>query len=411
MRVELHILQNFPPSNLNRDDTGSPKDTDFGGYRRARISSQCLKRNIRWSNAFASEVEGRIAIRTKRSWERVAEILQKQHEKLEYEAAMVAKAVIGKLIGAADAQGKTSVLYYVGNDELGFLAQEIAKRWEEIAPTIPTEGAKTDTVEKPTKGAKKKAEKQAESALTEAVQPIANAYKKRYEGKVNAIDIALFGRMLADDPTLNIDASCQVAHALSTNRVSMDFDYFTAVDDLKPEDTSGAEMIGTIGFNSSCFYRYAVIDVNQLAGNLGADDKTVGYQPALDGIRGFIKGSIEAIPTGKQNSFAARTFPSLVMAVVRSDNSQPMSLANAFERPIYPSQENSLVAGSIKALDKHWEDLNQMYGLNGASTFVTVLKDVDRLSNLANNRCDSIEELLERTMLAINEAWEKEAKK
>jgi CRISPR system Cascade subunit CasC len=170
-----------------------------------------------------------------------------------------------------------------------------------------------------------------------------------------ARDVALFGRMLADLPEARVDAACQVAHAISTNRVNMEFDYYTAVDDLKPEDTQGADMIGDVQFNSACFYRYLNVDIEQLAANLG-DDRAA----AIETVRAFIQAAIEAIPTGKQNSMAAQNPPSLVLAVVRRHGA--WSLANAFVEPVRPTANENLIVGSIRKLDEYWARLSGMYG-------------------------------------------------
>src|SRR5690606_17698699 len=147
------------------------------------------------------------------------------------------------------------------------------------------------------------------------------------EGSRGAADLALFGRMIADKADWNVEASCQVAHAISTNRVQMDFDFFTAVDDFKPRDTAGSDMMGTIQFNSSCFYRYAVLDVGALRANL---DQGEGGDALLEkSIGAFLRAFVSAIPTGKQNGMAAHNFPSYALALVR-DAGQPISLANAF---------------------------------------------------------------------------------
>jgi CRISPR system Cascade subunit CasC len=166
--------------------------------------------------------------------------------------------------------------------------------------------------------------------------------------------------MLADQAGLNIDAACQVAHALSTNRVSMEMDFFTAVDDLKErrEDDAGAGMLGTVEFNSACFYRYANIDLTGLTRNLDGDEGL-----ARRTVEAFLKASIHAIPTGKQNTFAAHNPPSLVLAVVREGGL--FSLANAVEKPVRPDQNGSLVQNSMKALDAYWGRLGRMFGGDG----------------------------------------------
>ncbi len=411
-KLELHILQNFPPHNLNRDDTGAPKDTEFGGYRRGRISSQCLKRSIRWSPSFGAELGGRIAIRTKRSAERLAEILTTAHAQDAKAAERVARAAIGKLVTAVDGDGKTNVLFYVGPDELEAVAARLNDVWGTLAPALaaePTQEEPTDTAkpdEKAKGKGKAKKEKQADTGLDDAVSPVIEGYLKEYDGTVGTADVALFGRMLAEKPTLNIDAACHVAHAISTNRVSMDFDYFTAVDDLNPGGETGAGMIGTAMFNSSCFYRYAVIDLGQLYGNLGDDQREGTREHALAAVRAFIRGAVEAIPSGKQASTAAYTPPGFVMAVVRPNGGQPMSLANAFEKPVAPRHDSGLVAESVGRLDTHWRELTRMYGERGARPIVAAMDSVaGTLETLAPYRCAGIDELLERSIETLGSEW------
>ena len=408
MKLELHILQNFPPHNLNRDDTGSPKDTEFGGYRRARISSQCLKRSIRWSNAFTNELSGSIGTRTKRAVEVIAKKMQESHGKESDEATAVASAVISKLIARTDEEGKTNVLFYVGDDELESIATRVNENWEEVSPAVATWLEAKPEIDEDEEGKRKKLSKTEEKALKAAEEALKNSiadlvkeYVKDHKGKVGSVDIALFGRMLAEQPTLNIDAACQVAHAISTNRVSMEFDYFTAVDDLNPEEETGAGMIGTVGYNSSCFYRYAVIDLEQLAENLGNEQDL-----AKEGVRAFIRGAVAAIPSGKQNSFAAHTPPSFVMTVIRENGSSPMSLANAFEKPIRPDNQHGLVHQSISALDTHWKSLADAYGSNGTHPFAMVVANgTDPLSNLGDHRCNGLDQLVEQTMRTIDDTW------
>ncbi len=140
-----------------------------------------------------------------------------------------------------------------------------------------------------------------------------------------SLDLALFGRMVADNPELNVDASAQVAHALSTHEIVPEYDYFTALDDLQPEDNAGAAMLGSLEFNSSTLYRYANININELAYNLDQDS-------AITGAVSFVKEFLLTMPTGKQNTFANKTLPSYVMVNLRTDT--PVNLVSAFEEPV-----------------------------------------------------------------------------
>jgi CRISPR system Cascade subunit CasC len=173
-----------------------------------------------------------------------------------------------------------------------------------------------------------------------------------------AVDVALFGRMLADMPEVNQDAACQVAHAISTHRVEREFDYFTAVDDMGDADETGAGMIGQLEFNSATFYRYAVIDANKLLKNLKNDKEL-----ALSAVEAFAQAVARAIPTGKQNTFAAHNPPSFVGVVLRSGG--PLSLSNAFEKPISPRFDQSLTGLSVAALAAYEEDLAKAYANAG----------------------------------------------
>lgn len=173
---------------------------------------------------------------------------------------------------------------------------------------------------------------------------------KRALNERPAIDIALFGRMVADDPSLNFDAAAQVAHAISTHAIHNEYDYFTAVDDCAPEDNAGAGHLGTVEFNSSTLYRYATVNVAELARSLKEDTACV--------VRGFADAFIRSMPTGKQNTFANRTRPDAVYVAVRGD--QPVNFAAAFEKPVTAGQ-NGYVQGSVHALVNYAQETYRDY--------------------------------------------------
>jgi CRISPR system Cascade subunit CasC len=136
----------------------------------------------------------------------------------------------------------------------------------------------------------------------------------------------------------------------------MEMDFYTAVDDLKARDEeTGAGMMGTVEFNSSCFYRYANIHLEQLEKNL-QDDSSLAHKA----VEAFLRASVEAIPTGKQNSMAAHNPPALIFATVRDRGL--WSLANAFVQPVRPDHARSLIQNSVLALDGFWGKLNRVYG-------------------------------------------------
>lgn len=372
--VEVHALQNFAPSNLNRDDTGAPKDAFFGGTRRARVSSQCLKRSIR--RHFASLVEQKVlatddvAVRTKRVLEALTKSLVAQgHD--EAEAEEKARLTLAAMELSVKEDGKSEYLLFLGKREISEIARIISEKWDSVTAfaKAPTEG------KKPGK-AKKQAAQSADPELKKALEKVFNGGK--------AVDVALFGRMLADMPEKNQDAACQVAHAISTHAVEREFDFYTAVDDLKPEDTAGADMMGTVEFNAACFYRYAVVDWDKLVDNLQGDKEL-----AAKGLRAFLEGFVVAEPTGKQNTFAAHNPPEFVAVSVRR-NTAPRNLANAFETAIRVKKDESLTRKSAEELAKKAEALQAAFGgegktfvlnlveakLDGFGTVMPVLKDI-----------------------------------
>ena len=346
MIVELHIIQNFAPSNLNRDDSNTPKDCEFGGCRRARISSQCIKRSVRRHSAFADTVKsggGEVGIRTKRLKMRLVELLVEKHGKPVAEAEKAAVAIIDLLgfkLGEAE---KTEYLLYLGEGEVKELADIALSTWDGL---VALEIGK----EKKKKDAPPEALKQAQDALKSVVA------KSRKDARCYAADIALFGRMVADNKNMNVDAACQVAHALSTHKVEMEMDYFTAIDDLQPCEDSGSDMIGVVEFNSSCFYRYSAIDLNKLNENLGFNSDLLAAT-----VKGYIDASVKAVPTGKQNSMAAQNPPGYVRVLVRKAGF-PWSLANAFQKPVFAKGEQSLEERSITELNKYMDQLKKVYG-------------------------------------------------
>jgi CRISPR system Cascade subunit CasC len=366
-RVEFHILQSFAPSNLNRDDTGSPKDAVFGGTRRGRISSQSLKRAKRVFMRNEGLVpESASSYRTKR----VHQILGRKlvdrgaDKATAQQVAELALTGIGSGKGIRFVKDKTQYLIFLGETELNAIADLVAPHAEELA--------------KP----KAKVAKALADQLTDVL-------KLRGAG---AVDIALFGRMLADLPEANTDASCQVAHAISTHRVEREFDYYTAVDDLQPEDNSGADMIGTIEFNSSCYYRYSVVDVDQLALNLKGE-----REQALDATVAYARAAIESAPTGKQNSFAAHNPPSTVLVLLRKSRG-PRNLANAFEVPV-ASSGNGLITASAERLAKSWKQTDEAYG---AAEQAWVLDLTDAFADVDGvQRVRSLDELMDALRTAV----------
>jgi len=401
MKLEFHAIQAFAASNLNRDDTGSPKSTVFGGFRRSRISSQCTKRaarqfvreHLQANQVDAAELAG-LGVRTSRLRDL---IVQRHKEDLaahwpkgasEEEAfAEGARGRVGILLRAAgaalDDQGRTKALIYVGDQEIAMLARTLDDHWDQLDPktALAPKGSKDAAAEeaagdggevdgasagddqaagtalgsaatekKTAKGAKGKS---ADLVLTKSVlaglrAPLKAAFSHR------SMDIALFGRFMADRADLIVDAACQVAHAVGVSKLELESDYFTAVDDLG--DTGAAQHLGATEFTAPTLYRYAVVDTDLLLKNLNGDEALARRAIAL-----FFEAFAVSVPTGKQNSFAAHNMPGFVGVVARSKG--PMSLANAFEKPLRARPDASLSEQAVAALVKEDEWTAAVYGM------------------------------------------------
>jgi CRISPR system Cascade subunit CasC len=389
MFIEFHIIQNFAPSNLNRDDTGSPKDCEFGGFRRARISSQCIKRAIRETFKTESLIDRELlASRTKRLVDSIAERLKKKGQS-EDDSKRVAEMLLNGVKLTVKEDGKTQYLLFLGEGEINAIADLCITHWDAlIKASTPVE--QNEQATKKGKGGSKEAKKAGQEAVPDEIR---KAMLAVLDGR-RASDLALFGRMLADLPDKNVDAASQVAHAISTNKVSMEFDFYTAVDDLKPEDTQGADMLGTVEFNSACFYRYSNVDLDQLKTNLGGDEEL-----ARKTLEAFLRASVAAIPTGKQNSFAAQNPPLFVLAVAR--RSGLWSLANAFVKPARPAATgDDLVTSSIRALDQHWGQIAAMYGEDQIIDKCYIIAKGSDLENLNGAQVANLSTLVERMLAA-----------
>lgn len=385
--IEIHVLQNFAPSNLNRDDTGAPKDAFFGGTRRGRVSSQCDKRAVRQyfdekmrEGVFSPD---ELAVRTKRVYQAIADALVGKRDAAQ--ARVKAERALSYVkLKAADG-GKTQYLLFLGRREIAALAEAIDQDWDLIVEAEEAQ-AEESTGKKKAKS-KKDTAGSAPKEVKDRLEAIFNGGK--------AVDVALFGRMLADMPEKNHHAASQVAHAISTHAVEREFDFYTAVDDLKPEDTAGADMMGTVEFNSACYYRYAVVDWDKLVANLQGDADL-----SAKGLRTFLEGFVLAEPTGKQNSFAAHNPPEFVAVSVCRD-AAPRNLANAFETAIRATKASeSLTRMSADALIVKANELQKAYPRKG-KTFVLNLAKADARG--FGSEQESLDDVLNAVLSAVGE--------
>ncbi len=313
MYVDIHVLQTVPPSCVNRDDTGSPKTALYGGTSRARVSSQAWKHAMRemFTQMFSEEQLGK---RTKHIVSLVTDKILyvrpgENSDKINNEVLQIFKDAGFKM---KDIESGTDALFFMSDKQAAALADIYLSKTEQGA-------SYKDNLKK---------------ALCD--NP--------------SIDIALFGRMVASDPSLNYDAAAQVAHAISTHAVQTEYDYFTAVDDCAPEDNSGAAHLGTVEFNSATLYRYASVNVTELARHLG--DAT------SDVVKKFIEAFVLSMPTGKQNTFANRTIPDMVYIAVRKD--QPVNMSGAFEKAV-PGGPDGYVKKSEEAFETYAEFIYRTY--------------------------------------------------
>ena len=349
MLVQIHILQNYAPSNLNRDDTGSPKDAIFGGYLRGRISSQCLKRSIRKSPAFSDAFKDAdlLGMRTQLLPALITEELVKMgvdeadRKNIQARVSDIGrKGRASESEGAAEAEGeagvegKTKQLIFIGKDEIRPLAEKMLDLYKEYRAQKFT---KLDI-----------------RVIEKAIQ---------YE-LPRSVDIAMFGRMTTSEAFEDIHAAVQVAHALSTNTLTQEFDYYTAVDDLSGE--TGASMIGDVEFNSSTYYKYLNIHWEELVKNLGGDTKV-----ARQAVLALVNAASTAQPTGKQNTFAAQNLPDLVLVEVSAKN-LPVSYANAFLKPVRASGDQSLMDVSIQKLTQYIQKVASTYNLESQRAFISM---------------------------------------
>lgn len=323
--LQLHMLTAYPPSNLNRDDTGRPKSAQFGGVQRLRVSSQSLKRAWRESAVFATDLADHLGVRTQRIGEEI-----QQH--------LFARGVpVAKALSTA-----RQVAEHFG--KLKSEKDPAPARTEQLAFISPEERA----------NALATAERIAEGGT----KPLVAADVLRHAD--TAADIAMFGRMLADNPEYGREAAVQVAHAITTHRVTVEDDFYTAVDDLKSAaEDAGAGFMGELGFGSGVFYLYACVDLGLLTRNLGGDAAL-----AATACAALASAAATVSPSGKQASFAALARAHYVLA--ERGAAQPRTLAGAFLRPV---SGDDLAASSITALCTWRDSLDRAYGPVASDSF------------------------------------------
>ncbi|HIB8951217.1 TPA: type I-E CRISPR-associated protein Cas7/Cse4/CasC, partial [Proteus mirabilis] len=320
--IQLHILTSYAPSNLNRDDLGRPKTAIMGGFERLRISSQSLKRHWRTSELFNIALSGNIGIRTKKFGLQL------------YDALIEG--------GVSEKNAKKWVGLII--EQYGKIKKDSIETEQLVHISHLEKSLAFDLINLLIKEQREPTKQELESLKT-----------------INtSVDIALFGRMLASAPKYNIEAACQVAHAISVHSTVIEDDYFTAVDDLNNGETdTGSAHIGEAGFAAALFYSYICINKTQLIESLDGNEEL-----ANKAIQALTEVAIKVSPTGKQNSFASRAYASYVLA--EKGSYQPRSLSVAFLKPI---DDEDMENAAINALKFRMENFDKVYGTCAESRY------------------------------------------
>ena len=340
--IDFHVIQTVPPSCVNRDDTGRPKTAIYGGANRIRVSSQAWKHAIRCLFKENATQEN-YGIRTKNVIALLVNYLMKHGEEdneKTIKKAVTALANVGIKVDEKE-NNATDVLFFISSKQIQNLGELIL--------------------------ADEKDKKKYKEALREAP----------------SIDMALFGRMVAEDTDLNIDAACQVAHCISTHAVKTEYDYFTAIDDFPLKENNGAGHLGTMEFGSATLYRYANINLINLADLIGCG--------VSNAVVNFTNAFIYSMPTGKQNSYANCTLPDLIYVTIRED--RPINFLGAFESPIIGT--DGFIEKSKKALFDYAEKTYKMYCGNPKYSFILGADDSEKEMNIVDF-LTQLQEVLEK---------------
>lgn len=364
MYIDINVLQTVPSSNINRDETGAPKTAIYGGVTRSRVSSQAWKRAIR--DTFKDQTHDAAwlnGLRTLHAPKLLAEELHKQDDSINMETAInvADNALDGAKISVNKKDHTTKALFMTSRGQLEKAARFIIAHKDEYLAK---------------KGPSKDTSKQLKDNFKDT----------------NSVDMALFGRMVANATDLSVDAAAQVAHAISTHEIVPEFDFFSAVDDDEKDRLPGAAQLGTIQYNSATLYRYANINVDELVHNLN-DEESINK-----GIKLFIKDFISTMPTGHQNTFANKTAAQYVMITIRPDT--PVNLVSAFEDPVAP--EAGYLKPSIKRLENAYQQTQKMVETPIKTIILTT--ETSQLENQAEN----IDDLLTQISDTITPTIQKE---
>ena len=398
--LELHIIQSVPVACLNRDDLNSPKTAVFGGVQRARVSSQSWKRAIREMAKEIATEENSNLFNGDRTRRMVYTLNKRLVERgiTENASVLIAERVadiVETLDKKVDSEGykKIKTVMFFSKAE-----------YDAIADVISTSDDVKNSVEALEKAATKGNEKDKEKALKamgKVLEKGAIAKAIKSAQLKDAADIALFGRMVANDPSLKVDGASMFSHILSTHKADNEIDFFTAVDELN-KDESGAGMTSTLEFNSATYYRFAALNLDELAkddhlGNATFEDETTSrtIETRKEVVKTFLKATIQAVPSARKTSMNGNTLPVYVLGVVR-EKGHPIQLVNAFESPVRPSIKGFAVE-SINRMNIEYSDVKETWGIDSVFAKAVIKSSLKKeiKENLGSIETCSLDKLIE----------------
>jgi CRISPR system Cascade subunit CasC len=396
--LELHIIQSVPVACLNRDDLNSPKTAVFGGVQRARVSSQSWKRAIREMAKKVDDDNNSALFKGNRSRRLIYAIVTRLKKKSVDEniAIIIAEHVadiIETLDSKKDADGFNKIKTQMFFSDLEYdsivdaITKDVMANAANVHKCVSALKTSEEEMKKIDDETKRKVKEKELDKLQKEMENSTKALKKAFGDKVirdaiksaqlkDAADIALFGRMVANDHSLTIEAASMFSHALSTHKVDNEIDFFAAVDDLQPKTEAGAGMTSTLEFNSATYYRFAALNLDMLAD--GDHLKNMTKEERQSVVRTFVEATIKAIPSARKNTMNGNTIPDYVLGVLR-EKGHPVQLVNAFESPM--KSNSGYAVDAIKRLNAEYADLQETWGINGVA-MATIRKSVkERLEN------------------------------
>ncbi|MBA1446826.1 MAG: type I-E CRISPR-associated protein Cas7/Cse4/CasC [Chromatiales bacterium] len=369
--LELHIIQSVPVACLNRDDLNSPKTAVFGGVQRARVSSQSWKRAIREMAKEISIEENSNLFNGDRTRRMVYTLQQRFAERgIPQNTSITIAEQIADIVETLDS--KTDSEGYKKIKTVMFFSKS---EYDAIADTITS----SDDVVRSIEGLEKAINEKSDTDKDKALKAMGKVLAKGAIAKAiksaqlkDAADIALFGRMVANDHSLTVEAASMFSHPLSTHKADNEIDFFSAVDDLQPKEESGAAMTSTLEFNSATYYRFAALNIDMLADEEHLAILTKEQRQSV--IKTFIESTIKAIPSARKYTMNGNTMPAYVLGVIR-ETGHPIQLVNAFESAVRASSKGYTLE-SIERMISEYADLNETWGIDATFTKAVARKEI-----------------------------------